>query len=245
MTTSAPALPACAETRSYEPVAPWWHTVLLIVALVAYAIVASRPEHLAKIAALPDRTVKYLEASGMEIGVVLYTWFGLARRGVHINEIIGGKWQRFSDFLIDVATAILFWMAVIVALLLLAPLLHSNSIALIRLMGPRNGHELLAWSLCAVTAGFCEELIFRGYLQRQFLSLVGAAWAAILLQALLFGFVHLYQGWNHVIAIVVYGSLFGILAHLRKSLRPGMMQHFGEDLIFGLAAFVAFKRRII
>lgn len=245
MTISATALAVPSEAQSHKPVAPWWHTALLIVALITYAIAASRPEHLAKIGALPDRSVKYLEASGMEIGILLYTWFGLKRRGLPISEIIGGKWQRFSDFLIDVATAILFWIVVLVAFLLLQPLLHANNSALVRLMGPRNGHEMLAYSLCALTAGFCEEFIFRGYLQRQFLSLFGATWVAVSLQAVLFGFVHLYQGWNHAIGIAVYGALFGILAYLRKSLRAGMMQHFGEDLVFGLFALLALKRRLI
>ncbi len=245
MPACAPVLPASAEVRSPEQVAPWWHTILLIVVVIAYAIAASRPGHIAKIAALPDRSVKYLEGSGMEIGVALYTWFGLTRRRVRVGEIIGGKWRHPSDLLIDVATALLFWMVVIVAFLLLHPLLHQNNTALMRVIGPRNGHELLTWSLYALTAGFCEGFIFRGYLQRQFLSVFGAAWIAVSLQALLFGFAHLYQGWNHVIAITVYGALFGILACLRKSLRPGMMQHFGEDLIVGLAAFVVFKRRLI
>lgn len=181
----------------------------------------------------------------MEVAVCLYIWLGLRRGGVSIRDIIGGEWRRFSDFLIDFATALLFWMVVIVVFLSLRPLLHANNTGLVQLLGPRSTREMLAYSLCAASAGFCEEFIFRGYLQRQFLSWFRQAWLAILLQAILFGFMHLYQNWNNAIAIGVYGALFGILAHLRKSLRPGMIQHFGEDMVFGLLAFLVLRRRLV
>lgn len=50
------------------------------------------------------------------------------------------------------------------------------------------------WIVMALSAGFCEELIFRGYLQRQISDLTDSAVAAVLLQALLFGLAHGYQG---------------------------------------------------
>jgi hypothetical protein len=39
-----------------------------------------------------------------------------------------------------------------------------------------------------------------------------------------------------MITIAIYGALFGVLAVRRKSLRPGIMQHTGQDVLAGLAA---------
>jgi hypothetical protein len=40
-----------------------------------------------------------------------------------------------------------------------------------------------------------------------------------------------------MIVIGIYGIFFGILAHLRKSLRPGMMAHAFQDSIAGIGLF--------
>jgi hypothetical protein len=80
----------------------------------------------------------------------------------------------------------------------------------------------------AVSAGFCEELVFRGYFQRQFLALTGSAGAAVALQALVFGVGHSYEGAWAVAKITAYGILFGLLAAWRRSLRPGMLRMRGR-----------------
>jgi uncharacterized protein len=60
----------------------------------------------------------------------------------------------------------------------------------------------------------------------------------VLLQALIFGAAHSYQGVRGMITVGVYGALFGVLAVNRKSLRPGMIQHFMQDSFAGLAVLV-------
>jgi uncharacterized protein len=99
---------------------------------------------------------------------------------------------------------------------------------------PLTRAEYIMFIPLAIVAAFCEEVIFRGYLQRQFLAWTRNAPLAVALQAVVFGIGHTYQGWKGLIVISVYGALFGILVLLRKSLRPGIMQHAGEDLVSGL-----------
>ena len=77
----------------------------------------------------------------------------------------------------------------------------------------------------SVTAGFCEELVYRGYLQKQFLALTGNVAVAVLAQGVLFGVGHWYQGIKMVIIITLLGVLFGVFTYRRKSLRPGMIAH--------------------
>jgi membrane protease YdiL (CAAX protease family) len=99
--------------------------------------------------------------------------------------------------------------------------------------------------LLAVCAGFCEEIIFRGYLQRQFTAWTGNVWAGVVLQAIVFGAGHIYQGYKGVIVISVYGAMFGVLAALRKSLRPGIMQHCAQDSFSGIAVWAAQKYHLL
>lgn len=88
---------------------------------------------------------------------------------------------------------------------------------------------LVVYLLLRATAGFCEEIIFRGYLQKQFSAWTHSAEAGLVLQALVFGAGHAYQGPRLMVVIAVYGCLFGLLALWRRSLRPGMIAHSLED----------------
>ena len=85
-----------------------------------------------------------------------------------------------------------------------------------------------------MSAGFCEEFVFRGYLQRQFTAWLGSPWIALSLQALLFGVSHGYQGFLACAHITLYGVLFGLLALWRRSLRPGMIAHAMTDILAGI-----------
>ncbi|MBV8514460.1 MAG: CPBP family intramembrane metalloprotease [Acidobacteria bacterium] len=100
---------------------------------------------------------------------------------------------------------------------------------------PRGGLQLVLWVMVCVTAGFCEETIFRGYLQKQFMAWSGSAAGGVVASAVVFGACHLYQGVKPAIVITVYGLMFGILAQWRKSLRPGMMTHALHDTVSGIA----------
>jgi membrane protease YdiL (CAAX protease family) len=99
----------------------------------------------------------------------------------------------------------------------------------------RHAVEIPFWALLSICAGVIEELVFRGFLQRQFAALTGRPWAGVGLQALVFGVAHFYQGWVLVLHITIFGLLFGIVASLRRSLVPGMVAHTMNDLAAGLS----------
>jgi membrane protease YdiL (CAAX protease family) len=92
-----------------------------------------------------------------------------------------------------------------------------------------------------VTAGYCEEMIFRGYLQRQFLAMSGSVTVAVVGQALFFGIGHVYQGWKQVAIIVVLGVLYGALAAWRKDLRANIIAHTWSDVWEGWLKFLLFR----
>jgi uncharacterized protein len=227
------------------PVAPVWHTVAFVIFLLGFAVLQTLPAVQARAAVAPSRIPTYVVTICFELLMVGYVWlFGLRRRKVPIREIIGGKWLRFSDFLMDVGIALLFWCVVWVVLLGFTRVLKFNGESAAKLILPQTIAELAIFVALALTAGFCEELIFRGYLQRQFLALTGNTAASVVLQAVVFGAAHLYQGAKGVLVISVYGAMFGVLAVMRKSLRPGMIQHGGQDTISGAAGYFLTKHKI-
>ncbi|OMP66015.1 CPBP family intramembrane glutamic endopeptidase [Domibacillus epiphyticus] len=66
----------------------------------------------------------------------------------------------------------------------------------IECMLPEDTKDRLLFASVAVTAGFCEEVMFRGvmmtYLEQLNLSVVGA----VILSSAVFGIIHLYLGWR-------------------------------------------------
>ena len=109
----------------------------------------------------------------------------------------------------------------------------------VKFLLPHGAREQLMWVALAVTAGICEEAVFRGYLQRQFLAWTQNVPVAILLTALLFGSVHAYQGLKGAIIIGVLGLMLGILAHWRGTVRTGMIAHAWQDTVAGLLGGLA------
>lgn len=105
-------------------------------------------------------------------------------------------------------------------------------------MLPQTWLEIILWIPLSMTGGICEEVIFRGYLQRQFSALTHSLAAGIVFQGIVFGLAHGYQGWKLMSLIAAYGACFGLLAHWRRTLRPGMIGHALQDIAGGLLARV-------
>lgn len=89
------------------------------------------------------------------------------------------------------------------------------------------------WLCLSMSAGICEEIVFRGYLQRQLSVLIGSPGLAILAQAIVFGIAHSYEGVNAVFGIVLHALVLGALAHYRKNIRAGVVEHAGWDILAG------------
>lgn len=228
--------------------AAWWHTIVFVVAMFAYGLSQLHLRARLTTGHAHSRLTVYFATIIFECVLLGYVWLlGLRPAGKSLREIIGGKWTRFSDVLADVGAALLFWMVVIVFLGILRAILGPNSTGLqsIKFLLPQSPLELIVWVVLSVTAGFCEEVAFRGYLQRQFLALTGMAPIAVVCQAIVFGSVHLYQGVKGTIAITVYGALFGGLAIVRNSLRPGIIQHAAQDTFAGVVGSLLAKYKYI
>lgn len=237
MSLSAAAIPA--GPRS-EPLAPWWHTVLLLGALAALSA-ASRHEnglpnlHLPGISA---RLSSYLTVIAAEWFLVLVIWLALRRRGLSIGSLVSGRWPSAGAFFRDLGLALGFFVVVALPLSFLASRFVPSAAGTEIKISPGTVLELVVWLVMSATAGFCEEFVFRGYLTRQFSAWSGSRPLAIALQAVIFGLSHGHYSPAIMLVVALLGMFLGLLAHWRKSLRPGMLFHGFQDGLGGVVAFL-------
>ena len=100
---------------------------------------------------------------------------------------------------------------------------------------PQSRMELIPFFALAVTAGVCEEFLYRGFAMAAFLRWGLPAWIAVVASSLLFGLAHLYQGKGGLAATTILGLLFGATRIVVVSLIPVMCWHIGVDMIAGVA----------
>ena len=168
-----------------------------------------------------------------------FVYLGIRKRA-RLRDLIGGRWATLDAFLLDVTVATGFWLASVVVLGIAAKLMHFDEGEKIDSMhrqlgflAPGTTLEILIWFCLSATAGFCEEVIFRGYLQQQFASITRSTLAGVLLSAIIFGAAHGYEGGPRMVLIAMFGLMFGLLAWWRRSLRPGMIAHAWHDALSG------------
>ena len=176
----------------------------------------------------------YGVATLLDWALFYYVWASTSKSGTTLADLVGGRWSRPADVARDLAIAVPFWVVWEATALLVHRLLGPNPARSVDVLLPESAGEIAAWVLVCLTAGFCEEAVFRGYLQRQLLALTGSASLAVALQAVCFGIAHGYQGIHNVVVITALGALYGLLALWRRSTRPGMVAHAWSDFYGGL-----------
>jgi membrane protease YdiL (CAAX protease family) len=112
----------------------------------------------------------------------------------------------------------------------------QQTLRALKQLAPENGIEIAAWTLLCLLVGFTEEIVFRGYLQRQFIGWArGSVVLGVIASALVFGGGHAYEGVRGMVLITAFGVLFSLLALYRRSLRAGIFAHAWHDWIAVLA----------
>jgi membrane protease YdiL (CAAX protease family) len=169
-----------------------------------------------------------------------FTWLGVRKR-IMFRELVGGRWTTMEDFFLDVVYAAVFWVFALIVLGIGGKLLHLDQAGKIDAMRKQLGFltpgtnlELAVWFCLSATAGLCEEIIFRGYLQRQLAAITNSMLFGVLLSAVIFGASHGYEGVARMILIGIFGLMFGLLSWWRNSLRPGMIAHAWHDAFSGV-----------
>jgi membrane protease YdiL (CAAX protease family) len=89
---------------------------------------------------------------------------------------------------------------------------------------PHNEREYRWFSTLSVTAGVCEELLYRGYLTWVLGAYVGVP-AALALVAIGFGLAHAYQGRRGIVKTASVGLVLGAIVLATGWLVPAMIVH--------------------
>lgn len=226
-TLSSPARPALLATRRHTSI------FLLILAGVSVAgAVQSRRAY-----SPPEQDRSHVGIYCMLVGVQLmwlrYIHIGMKAKGRRIEEFFAWRGRNATGVLADVAVAIVT-LFVLNLLVVSARMLFGSIHARTAFLLPRGTLEAILWVFVSLTAGFCEEVAFRGYLQRQLWAITGSAGLALLLQAAIFGASHGYEGVRAASIATAFGLVFGCVAWWRGNIRAAILAHAFIDIIAGL-----------
>jgi len=240
--------PATNGRTAPQPVASYLHTFLLVVLMIFMAYLSAKGFAMKQASGEGQDQAfhigKYLPTLIWQWALFGIVYAGIKKQGVKLKDIIGGWWKDIEDFLLDIVIAFGFFVTALITLALLQKLLlppeAMDASTRIKSMAPIAPHSFLdlgMFILVAITAGIVEETVFRGYFQKQFSALTGSALIGIVLSAALFGSGHVYQGKMMAVVLGFYGLMFGVMAHFRRNLRPGMIAHIVQDSFSGSMLF--------
>lgn len=105
---------------------------------------------------------------------------------------------------------------------------------------PRTRTDLFLFGGVSLTAGFCEEFLYRGYFIWVFAPWLGW-WGAAALSLPFFAVGHLYQGWNGVLRTGIFGVVFTLVVAIFDSLWPAIALHALVDVSGGIMSWLALR----
>jgi uncharacterized protein len=164
-------------------------------------------------------------------------------------------WQgrAWSDLgLVARPTVGMFYALGIIAVLVTAAWLqwlkHRNSdeawarvlarVARFKRIMPHTAEDLRWFSAVSVTAGICEEFLYRAYLLWYLGHWLGPL-AAVIVASVIFGAGHFYQGPPGMARTGVVGAIMAGIYRLSGSIFPGMLLHVLIDLYSGRMVYEA------
>jgi uncharacterized protein len=261
-------------TPRQPPIAPVWHTVLLIVAIIAVSALGFVRHTGPHGATVVNRLHTYGTTAILELVLIAWVAFGVKLRGVRLRSLFGNVSIDLKAIMVDFGIAIVFWILSMMALATVAmmwisveswithkpipiqtdksgkptmpnPADDKAAKAVVQL-APENAKEVAGWLMLCMLVGVAEELVFRGYLQTQFTAWAkGAAVAGVVFSAMIFGAAHGYEGARAMFMLTVFGAFFSLLALFRRNLRAGIFAHSWHDAVAGLAVALLHARHVL
>jgi membrane protease YdiL (CAAX protease family) len=105
---------------------------------------------------------------------------------------------------------------------------------------PRTEQEVRWFILVSISAGICEELLFRGFLIWYF-KVFSVTALAVVCSSVLFGILHSYQGWKGGLRTGVVGLVLALSYVLTGSLWIPILLHIVVDIHSGMLGWLAFE----
>jgi membrane protease YdiL (CAAX protease family) len=229
MTTSSPQ-PITA------PLAPRWHTAVIVSLILLVATLGTIMQLRGQLTTAPPPdsriTLGYLPTILVSWVMAIYC-FRIGRPKSALRELIGRTWTSPKRALVDIAIGLSFLIFIDTSETIFALFLHAAENPALAALLPHSVAEKIVWVGVAFSAGFCEEVTYRGYMRTQFTGFFRSVPIGVVLQGVLFGIAHGEQGFATAARFGFYGILFGVIAVHRQSLLPGIVCHFVLDLSSG------------
>lgn len=154
-----------------------------------------------------------LAASAIEHGKKLFTALGFQRKNINVKSLL------IYAPLLGIAIFLCYGYALIPSVTYLTgePMDFSVFEQYKGNLSASLGLLFFIW----ISAAFGEEIVFRGYLMRQFTKFFGSGKISLVINILLFGFIfgmiHAYQGISGQILSGIIGMLLAVVFHVRKN----------------------------
>lgn len=118
--------------------------------------------------------------------------------------------------------------------------IDADKLAHLSLFFPRTTLQRVFYILIVFTAGFCEEIVYRGYAITKFTEMGLNRWLAIVPAGVAFVLMHgiaSVMSYSQFLFYLIFALLFGVLFVSTRRLLPSMIVHLLFDLIGMMAIF--------
>jgi len=267
---SADSQPAVSIPARPSALAPVWHTALLVACIFAGSFIGVY-RHTGSQEGSSSRLVTYSVTAALELIMVGWVALGLRLRKIPLRSLFGSMPGDIRSLGLDIVIAFVFWIGSLMVLataaitwigvetavkhwhepnrsggIFIPDKSQQKATRAVVQLAPANGREIAGWIALCLLVGVAEELVFRGYLQRQFTAWGnGIAAVGVVFSAIAFGAAHGYEGVRSMFLLAIYGALFSLLALYRRSLRAGIFAHTWHDLIAGLTIALLHSRHLL
>jgi len=94
----------------------------------------------------------------------------------------------------------------------------------------------------SITAGVCEELLFRGYLMHLLAEFM-PTYGVVIVSSIAFGLPHIYQGPIHIIRTAILGVVMALIYLVTDSIIVPILLHSLLDMYSGAMAYIVLKKQ--
>jgi membrane protease YdiL (CAAX protease family) len=227
-----------------SPLGPVDHLLLVLIVLLWPVYVAAyRYPRLRRDlqAAVPGARLRaYAEGMAVEwllLALLLVLWFGLGRTLGDLGVALSSGWRLWLGAVVMVVVMLLLTLQRYRILRdremqeqLKKSLVHVSALL------PTNGREMATFYALSVTAGVCEEILYRGYVLWYIADVTGVV-GGVLLSSALFGLAHAYQGTKGMLQTGAVGLVLAILFVLSGTLWIPIILHAFLDINSGRLAY--------
>jgi membrane protease YdiL (CAAX protease family) len=236
--------------KAWEQVVSSWDAWLLTFVLVAVVPVLGylrfrRLTHGGRVVSQHAKLIAYARTICLQWALVAVLVLVLKHHGLSAADV----GERIGD------TGLTFWTtaAVLAIAAGVAPFVRlrvrrspperlARSVGRLRSFAPAFGTEMVVFMVVCLTAGTCEELLYRGWLINVLGLATGSAWFGVAFSAAVFGIGHAYQGGKGMLRAGFIGLQLALLFVFVGSLIPGQALHAAADLVAGFASATAVSR---